>query len=106
MGRQAPTGMLGGSGTPVPRPPAPSTLRGNALRGPHRTESRADLLGEEGRLLPGGEMPALVDLVVVDEVGIRLLRPAPRRLVLLARKDGDSDRDRDTFGVEEAAPVL
>src|SRR5690242_19399623 len=31
-------------------------------------ERRADLLGEELRLFPGGEVAALVDLVVVDEV--------------------------------------
>ena len=34
-------------------------------------------------------MAAFVDLVVVDEVGIGLLCPAPRGLILLSRKDGD-----------------
>ena len=57
-----------------------------------RPEPRADLVGEELRLLPGGEVAALVDLVEVDEVGVGLLRPAPRRLILLAGKDAHGNR--------------
>ena len=37
---------------------------------PKRPERGAEFLGEELRLLPGGEVAALVDLVVIDEVGI------------------------------------
>jgi len=55
------------------------------------------------RLLPGREVAALVDLVVVDEIGVGLLGPAPRRLILLARKDSDDNGDGDALGVEEAA---
>ena len=42
---------------------------------PERPEARADLFGQELRLFPGGEVPALFQLVVVDELGIGPLRP-------------------------------
>src|SRR3954468_22929997 len=45
---------------------------------PERAEAVAELGGVELGLLPSGEVPAAVDLVVVHEVGVRLLRPAPR----------------------------
>ena len=51
-------------------------------------------------------MPALVDLVVVDELGIGALGPTPRGLILLARKDTHRDRDGDALGVEESALVF
>ena len=51
-------------------------------------------------------MATLVDLVEVDEVGIRLLSPAPRRLVELSGKDADGCRNGDTLDVEEAELVL
>ena len=60
-----------------------------------RPERRAQLLGEELRLLPRREVTALVDLVEVDELGIGALGPAPRRLVDLAGKHRHGDRDRD-----------
>src|SRR5829696_7711656 len=44
-----------------------------------RREARAHLPHEELRLLPGGEVCAFVELVVVDQLGIRLLRPTPGR---------------------------
>ena len=37
-----------------------------------RSERRAHLLGEDLRLLPGGEVAALISLVVVGEVGVGL----------------------------------
>src|SRR5215467_12821727 len=77
-----------------------------ALRSAQCAERRADLFGEELRLFPGGEVAALVDLVVVDEVGVGPLGPAPRRLVLLAREDARGHRDGDALGVEEATPVF
>jgi hypothetical protein len=49
---------------------------------------------------------ALVDFVEVDEVGVGLLCPAARRLILLPRKDGDGNRDRHALHVEEATLVL
>src|SRR5215218_6919181 len=69
-------------------------------------ERRTDFLREQLRLLPGGEVSAPVDLVEVDEVGVRQLRPATRCLVLLARKDRDGNWDFDALCVEEPAPVL
>src|SRR4029453_16997311 len=48
-----------------------------------RPERCAELVGEELRLLPGCEVHALGDLVVVDEVGIHRLGPGPRSLVTL-----------------------
>src|SRR4051794_3943213 len=60
---------------------------------PHRPESGAKLRAEELGLFPGREVPALGDPVVVNEVGVRLLRPALRSLVELLREDADSDRD-------------
>src|SRR5687768_739640 len=72
----------------------------------NRPERGSDFLGEEMWLLPGGEVTTLVDLVVVDEAGIRPLRPTPRRLILLARKHAHGDRDGNPLGVEEAAPVF
>ena len=50
-----------------------------------RPEARADLFREQLRLLPGRKVPALVDLVVVDEIGIGLLRPTLRHLIELVR---------------------
>ena len=57
-------------------------------------------------LLPGRKVPAFVDLVVVDELGIRPLCPTPRGFILLARKDAHGNRNRDALGVEEAALVF
>ena len=44
------------------------------------SEACANLFREELRLFPGREVPALVELVVVDQLGIRALCPAPRGL--------------------------
>src|SRR5262245_34354221 len=54
-----------------------------------RPEGCAQLPRNEVRLLPGREAVGLVHLVEVDEVGVRLLGPAARRLVELAREDAD-----------------
>jgi hypothetical protein len=56
--------------------------------------------------LPGGEVPAAVDLVVVDEVGEGLLGPAARRLVDLVGEDAHGNRDGDVLDGEVAALVL
>ena len=60
--------------------------------------------GEELRLLPGREVAAFVELVVVDQLRIRLLRPAPRRRIDLVGKGAHGDRDLDAPDVEEACP--
>jgi hypothetical protein len=50
---------------------------------------------------------AFVELVVVDQVRIRLLRPAPWSGIEFVREDAHSNRDRDTFGTETPfAPIL
>src|SRR3712207_9275926 len=51
-----------------------------------RPERGSDLLGEQLRLLPGGEVASLLDLVPVDEVAEGPLPPAPRRAVDLGRR--------------------
>src|SRR5438067_13585823 len=52
-----------------------------------RPEGRADLGGEELRLLPGCKVVAPVDLVEVNELGVGFLSPTARRLVELSRED-------------------
>jgi hypothetical protein len=49
---------------------------------------------------------ALVDLVVIDQVGIRPLCPTPWRLILLAGKDAHSYRNGDALGVEKASLIF
>ena len=79
------------------RPYAAEVLR--SLRSdlkPARTSSEKKL-----RLLPGREVPAFVELVVVDQFGIRPLRPAPRGCIDLVRKDAHGNRDGDAFDIEK-----
>src|SRR5262249_4173323 len=71
----------------------------------YRAEARADFFGKELRLFPSREVAALVDLVEVDEVGVGPFGPAPRRLILLARKDAHGHRNGHALGVEEATLV-
>src|SRR5262249_27456357 len=82
----------------------PSSSGGQPLA--QRTESGAELFGKQLRLLPTGEVPALVDLVVTDEVRICPLDPALRRQICLARKDAHGDRDGDASGIPKATLVL
>src|SRR5579864_399087 len=49
-------------------------------------EACAHLFAKELRLLPGREMAAFGELVVMDELGVSLLGPALRRLVDLIWK--------------------
>ena len=58
----------------------------------HRFEGRTHLSTEKVRLLPGREVPAFIELVVIDELRIRPLGPTPRRLIALARKDAHGSR--------------
>src|SRR5262249_21333723 len=73
---------------------------------PKRPECGAQLLGEQLRLLPGSEVATLVDLVVIDQVGVRPLRPASWCLILLAGKDAHGHWNGDALGVEEATPIF
>src|SRR6478736_6550620 len=54
-------------------------------------ERLPDLLGEQLRLFPGGEVAAPGGLVEVNEVGVDLLGPAARSLVDLPGEDGEAD---------------
>src|SRR5262245_15467581 len=67
-----------------------------------RSQARANLLRKELRLFPGSEVAALVELVVVNELGIRSLHPASRGWIKLIRKDADGNRDGDAFDTEKA----
>src|ERR1700683_2215452 len=73
--------------------------RSNMVALPQRPERRADLFRGQSRLLPGREVPASSDLVEVDQVRVRALRPAlrykhpgpPEYLDRLRRKDPCTD---------------
>src|SRR5690349_22668967 len=87
------------------------TSASSCLRSTHRLERRAQLGREELRLLPRGEVTAVVDFVEVDEVAVRARGPALRRAVDLARKYRYGDRDRDVRrllrrGVQHRGGVL
>src|SRR5207248_4857085 len=79
---------------------APSTVRPLTTQ---RFERSAHLVHKRLRLLPRGKVRALWDAVVVDELGIRLLSPALRRLVDLFGESAHGDRDLDAPHIEEAA---
>src|SRR5215208_6280077 len=90
-------------GRPAERGHVHARRRGHLAK---RPEPLADLVYEQLGLLPGGKMPALVELVVVDEIGIGLLRPTPRHLIKLVRKDAHGYRDGNALRVEEAELVF
>src|SRR6476661_4952334 len=71
-----------------------------------RPEPGADLLAEELRLLPGRKVPAFVELVVMNELGIRPLGPAPWGRKEVVREGAHGDRDVDAFDIEKAEPAL
>src|SRR6202042_2874129 len=102
---------LGGAERPGIEPPGCPAKRRQVQRLGHGhlaqyPEGRANFLGKEHRLLPGREVPAPVELVVVDEVGVSTLGPAARGLVDLAGKYAHAGRDGDVLGVEEAELVV
>src|ERR1700693_4628511 len=65
-----------------------------------RSERRSHLGHEKRGLLPRSEVAALVELVVVDQLGIGTLRPAPRGCIDFIGEDAHGDRDLDAAGVE------
>src|SRR5215216_654802 len=80
---------------------APSTVRPvSYLDLPQRLEPYAHLIHQKLRLFPRRKVPALVELVVMDELGIRPLRPTPRRMVDLVRKNAYRNRDGDVLGAK------
>src|SRR6185312_14959293 len=62
-------------------------------------ERGPDLFAEQLRLLPGGEVAALADLVEVGEGGIGAPGPCLRGPVDVVREDGDAHRDGDLRGL-------
>jgi hypothetical protein len=80
-----------------------------SLRGLERHEratARAQLLGEELRLFARREVPALFELVVVDEFGIRALCPTLRRWTDLVGKDAHGNRDGDGLDAQIRKLIL
>src|SRR5688500_9583024 len=71
-----------------------------------RPEPGANLFDKQLWLLPRSEVPAPVEPVEMDELGIRLLGPAPRGWIELVRKDAHGNRDGDVLDVEKAELVL
>src|SRR4030095_8589004 len=71
-------------------------------------ETRSHVLRQELWLFPRREMSAFVVLVVVNELGIRPLRPAPRGWIEFVREDAHGNRDGDALDIEkpEFAPKL
>ena len=59
-------------------------------------------------LLPGREVHAFFNLVVMDEFGIGPLCRAPRGWIEFVREGAHGNRDGDAFGIEipEFAPIL
>src|SRR5215211_2066060 len=90
----------------VSRWPRYSLAYPGTLRCTNRLECRTELCSENHWLLPCGEVAAFVELVVIDEFGIRLLGPTPRGFILLARKHAHGDGYRDAFRVEKAAFIF
>src|SRR5260221_2242477 len=68
--------------------PGPTTCR--SAQGAERC---AEFFTEELWLFPRGKVPALVDLVEVDDVGVRLLDPAARRPPDLAGVRREAERE-------------
>src|SRR2546430_4367896 len=57
------------------------------------SEASPDFFREGLRLFPGRKVTALIELVVMNELGIGALRPAPRSLVEFFGKRADGDRN-------------
>src|SRR5262249_907907 len=67
---------------------------------PKRLECGTDLVGEQLRLLPGGEMAAPFSFVEIDQAGKGLTGPRFRSSEeLVLRKRSDSHRDRNLVGL-------
>src|SRR4051812_1848455 len=60
-------------------------------------ERSTHLLRKDHRLLPRREVPTLVELVVIHELGIGPLRPTARGLVKLVGERAHGNRDADAF---------
>src|SRR5687768_4446280 len=86
---------------------APSALRplNDLSQLPQRLEPHPQLIHEGLRLLPGGKVTTLGKPVVVDQVGICLLRPTPRRLGEFIREGAHGYRKLHALRAKEAELV-
>src|SRR5688572_30375317 len=75
--------------------------RTQSLRPPERSEGCAELRRKHVGLLQRGEVSAVRELVVMNQLRIRALRPGPGGLVELVRESADRDRDGDVFRCKE-----
>ena len=80
---------------------APSTVRPLNLELPQRLEPCAQLFHQELRLFPGCKVPTFIELVVVDEFGIRPFGPTAWNCIDLVRKNTHGYRDGDAFRGEK-----
>ena len=90
------------SSLPLRRIGSPRALPASS-RITQRLERRSHFGGEDRRLLPGREVAAFVEPVVVNELGIGSLRPAPRGRIDLVGKGAHRDGYGDAFRGEEGA---
>src|SRR5271165_96881 len=67
----------------------------------HGSERFANVFGKELRLFPGREMAANVMPLIVDELRIRLFRPATRRLVEFVPERAHAHRYGNALDVEK-----
>ena len=71
-----------------------------------RSHRSAKVLGEQFGLFPGRKVSTLGKLVVVDQMGICPLRPAPRRGIDLVWIGAYCGRQRHALGREERELAL
>src|SRR6202023_537029 len=62
--------------------------------------ARAHLFGKELRLFPRSKVSTFVELLVVDQFGIRPLRPTARAQIDLVRKGAYGNRDGNALDTE------
>ena len=73
---------------------------------PQRSEARANLFRKELRLFPGRKVPAFVELVVMDQLGKRPLRPASWSRIEFVGKNAHGGRDNDASDAEERITLV
>ena len=73
---------------------------------PQGLEGRPQFLSKNRWLLPCREVATFVELVVINEIGIGPLGPAPRSLICLAGEDAHGHRNRDALSVPKATLVF
>jgi hypothetical protein len=76
---------------------ASASLAARSVTLPQRSERRSCLFRQQLRLLPRGDVSAFGELIEMNELGIRPLRPASRGRVDLVWKDADCSGDGHVF---------